>query len=273
MFDVTACIVLYCNDSDILSKAIDSFLRTDLNVKLYLVDNSPTNQLQTFIKDSRLEYIFNDDNIGFGAGHNIAIKKTIEISSKYHLILNPDIEYKSGTLEQLIDFLNINNNVGLVSPKTLYPNGDIQYLCRMLPTPFDFFAKRFIPNKILPLFKRWMDNYEFRDKDYNKVMEVPFLSGCFMLIRTEAFRKVGLFDENIFMYTEDIDLCRRIFKSYKTIYYPKVSITHGYERGSAKNLKLLYISIKSAIYYFNKWGWFWDNDRVIINRKILNQFK
>lgn len=273
MFKITACIVLYCNNSDILSKATDSFLKTDLNVKLYLVDNSPTNRLETFFKDSRIEYIFNNANIGFGAGHNIAIKKTIEVGSKYHLILNPDIEYKPGTLEKLIDFLNINMNVGLVSPKTLYPNGDIQYLCRMLPTPFDFFVKRFIPNKMFPLFKKWIDNYEFKNKDYDKIMEVPFLSGCFMLIRTEVFEKVGLFDKNIFMYTEDIDLCRRIFKSYKTIYYPEVTVIHGYERGSAKNLKLLYISIKSAIYYFNKWGWFWDNDRVIINRKVLNQFK
>ena len=273
MFDVTACIVLYCNDTNVLSKAIDSFLRTNLKIKLYLVDNSPTNQLETFFKDSRIEYIFSNGNVGFGAGHNIAIKKSTIIGSKYHLILNPDIEYKIGTLEKLIDFLEININVGLVSPKILYPNGDIQHLCRMLPTPFDFFAKRFIPNKLLPLLSKLLNNYEFKNKDYNKIMEVPFLSGCFMLTRTEVFKKIGLFDENIFLYTEDIDLCRRIFKSYKTIYYPEVSIIHGYERGSAKNLKLLFISIKSAVYYFNKWGWFWDRDRAIINHKILNQFK
>lgn len=273
MLNITACIVLYRNDRDILQKAIESFLNTELSIKLYLIDNSPTNQLKDICKDERVKYIFNNANVGFGAGHNIAIKESIRIGSKYHLILNPDVEYKTNTLENLVNFLNINVDVGLVSPKTLYPNGNVQYLCRMLPTPFDFFAKRFIPNKLLPVFRIWLDNYEFKNKDYNKIMEVPFLSGCFMLIRTEVFEKIGLFDENIFMYTEDIDLCRRIFKSYKTIYYPEVSIIHGYERGSAKDLKLLLISIKSAIYYFNKWGWFWDNDRVIINRKILNQFE
>lgn len=273
MFDVTACIVLYCNDINILSKAINSFLKTNLNVKLYLVDNSPTNQLESFFVDARIQYIFNNANVGFGAGHNIAIKESIRTESKYHLILNPDIEYNIGTLEKLTDFLHINMNVGLISPKTLYPNGDIQYLCRMLPTPFDFFAKRFIPKSLFALFRKRLDDYEFKNKDYNKTMEVPFLSGCFMLIRTDVFESIGLFDENIFMYTEDIDLCRRIFNSYKTIYYPEVSIIHGYERGSAKNLRLLYISIKSAVYYFNKWGWFWDEDRVKINRKVLKQFE
>lgn len=269
---ITACIVLYNNNRQILSKAIDSFINSDLNLKLYLVDNSPSSHLKDVCLDERVEYIFNGANIGFGAGHNIGIRKSMEFNSQYHLILNPDIEFGKGTLEKLVDFLNSKLDVGLVSPKTLYPDGNIQYLCRMLPTPFDFFLKRFIPKPILSLVKTRIDRYEFKDKDYNKVMEVPFLSGCFMLVRTEVFKKVGMFDENIFMYTEDIDLCRRIFKSYKTIYYPEAIVTHGYERGSAKNLGLLFISIRSAIYYFNKWGWFFDKDRDIINSKVLNQF-
>ena len=75
-----------------LQNVILSFLNTDLNVKLYIVDNSPTDEIQKLCKDKRIKYIFNNANIGFGAGHNIAIKKSLNLS-KYHLVLNPDIYF------------------------------------------------------------------------------------------------------------------------------------------------------------------------------------
>ena len=273
MLNITACIVLYQNDRTILQKAINSFLNTDLSIKLFLIDNSPTNKLWDICKDLRVEYIFNNANIGFGAGHNIAIKKSLPLGSKFHLVLNPDVEFEAGTLEKISEFLENNPDVGLAAPKTIYPDGSIQYLCRMLPTPFDFFLKRIIPKVMLPLFKARSDQYEFIDRNYDKIMDVPFLSGCFMFIRTSVFRDIGVFDEKIFMYTEDIDLCRRVAEKYKTVYFPEVQITHGYERGSAKKFNLLLISIKSAVYYFNKWGWVWDRERDEINRRALNQLR
>jgi GT2 family glycosyltransferase len=108
--------------------------------------------------------------------------------------------------------------------------------------------------------------------DYNTEMEVPYLSGCFMFIRTSVFNEVGMFDDNIFMYLEDTDLSRRINEKYKTIYYPKVTVYHKFEKGSFKNKKLLKYHIKSAIYYFNKWGWIFDRDRKTINDKILKEW-
>ena len=72
---ITSCIVLYRNDIMMLQEAINSFLNTDLNVKLYLVDNSPTDELSILVTDSRIEYIHNAANPGFGASHNVAIQK------------------------------------------------------------------------------------------------------------------------------------------------------------------------------------------------------
>jgi GT2 family glycosyltransferase len=103
-------------------------------------------------------------------------------------------------------------------------------------------------------------------------MEVPYLSGFFMFLRIEALNYVGLFDERFFMYPEDIDLTRRIHKYYKTIFYPYTEIVHGYERGSYKSFKLFYIHIVNIIKYFNKWGWFFDKERKMVNKKILSQF-
>ncbi|MFT4153287.1 glycosyltransferase family 2 protein [Parafilimonas sp.] len=271
-YQLTASIVLYKND-DLVKQAIESFLKTTLKVKLYLVDNSPTRELQTklaaYIKDKRIEYIFNGANIGFGAGHNVAIKKIIETSA-YHLVLNPDVSFDAAILPELLHYMQAHNNVGVVMPKVLYPDNSVQYLAKLLPRPFDFFVIRFLPFA----FKKSQDVFRLKQSGYNKIMNVPFLSGCFLIFNTGALKKAGLFDEKIFMYTEDIDIVRRIISSsYKSVFYPYAHIYHHHERKSFKNLKVFGIYLKSALYYFNKWGWFFDAERRKINRLTLDQLK
>jgi len=102
-------------------------------------------------------------------------------------------------------------------------------------------------------------------------MEVPYLSGCFMFMRVEVLKKIGLFDERFFMYLEDTDLSRRIHRVSKTIYYPEVSIYHEYGKGSYKNPRLSLYHIKSAFKYFNKYGWFFDKERVRVNTITLKK--
>jgi len=255
-FDITGTIVLYKNSTDVLLNTISSFLDTELSVKLYLIDNSPTNELKDVAVEPRLEYIHNPSNPGFGAAHNLAIKKVLD-SSNYHLILNPDIYFESGTLELLYSYMEKNPEVAHVMPKVLYPDGSIQYLCKTNPTPFDLFTRRFLPGILKKLFKKRLDKYEYRDKDYNKEMQnVPYLSGCFMLIRTQIFKRIGYFDERIFMYIEDADLTRRILQVAKTAYYPDATVYHHFEKGSHKSWRLMCYSIHGAFIYFNKWGWF-----------------
>jgi len=101
---------------------------------------------------------------------------------------------------------------------------------------------------------------------------VPYMSGCFMFLRISAIEKVGLYDENIFMYGEETDLCRRLISgAYKTVFYPDSEIIHEFQKGSHKSFKLTWIGIKSAVYYFNKWGWLFDKERKEINAKTLRQ--
>ncbi len=269
-YDLTGSIVLYKND-EIVEKAIQSFLSTSLKIKLYLIDNSPTDELKnvlhSYLTDARVTYLFNNKNIGFGAGHNVAIRKTID-SSNYHLVFNPDIYFEENVLEQIIEYLNKQQNVGALMPKILYENGHLQYLAKLLPTPFDFFIRRFFPFA----FKRIQDKFILKNSNYDKVINVPFLSGCFLILNTKALKEVGLFDEKIFMYTEDIDITRRILSFYKTIFFPNVHVFHVHKKKSFRNLNVLKSYLKSAIYYFNKWGWFYDNQRKKINKQTLSQF-
>jgi GT2 family glycosyltransferase len=104
-------------------------------------------------------------------------------------------------------------------------------------------------------------------------MNVPYLSGCFMLMRTKAVQKARLFDERFFMYPEDIDLTRRIHRDYLTIYYPYTTIIHNHEKASYRSGKMLWIHIVNMCRYFNKWGWFYDPERKLINNIVLSSSK
>jgi len=269
---ITSCIVLYKNDIAILQNAIQSILNASRMDKIFLVDNSPTDELKTIVTDTRIEYTHNPSNPGFGAAHNIAINKAIEAGSKYHLVLNPDVYFEDNILEPIIQYMNKNSEIGNLMPKVVYPNGEIQYLCKLLPAPYDWIGRRFNPFK--KIVAKRNEIFELRFTNYNQIMEVPYLSGCFMFLRIDALKKTGLFDENIFMYGEETDLCRRLIKNnFKTIFYPKVKITHEFAKGSHKSFRLTWIGIKSAIYYFNKWGWFFDAERGRINKETLKKLK
>ncbi|WP_228412530.1 MULTISPECIES: glycosyltransferase family 2 protein [unclassified Chryseobacterium] len=253
---ITGCIVLYQNNKEILKKAIDSFLSTELDIMLYLVDNSPTDALKSLVGDQRIEYIFNNANLGFGKAHNIGIERSLAHNADYHLVLNPDIYFEKTEIPKMISFMEENEKVGHLMPKIKYPDNSIQYLCKRNPTPFDLFARRFMPKGIQKLFKGRMDKYEYRDHNYNEIMyDVPYFSGCFMLFRNSILKKVGGFDERIFMYIEDADITRRFLQVSNTVYFPEAEVYHHYGKGSYKNFKLMLYNLHGAYIYFKKWGW------------------
>ena len=269
MKDLSASIVVYKSDVEILEKTIQSFLRSALDSKLYIIDNSPTDRLKLVVNDPRIIYRFNNKNLGFGAGHNTILREILN-ESKYHIILNPDVYFDEGVIPSLCYFMDRHSEIGQVMPKVLYPDGRLQPLCKLLPTPQTLIKRRFFS-----FHKSSLENenyrYELRFSGYDKIMDVPFLSGCFMFLRTEALKKVGLFDERFFLYTEDADLSRRIHKHYRTVYFPQTSIYHYYQRGSYRNIWLMWCNINSAIRYFNKWGWVNDSEREFFNQRTIRQ--
>lgn len=252
-------------------------------------DGNSQTEVENFYK---LRYIFNNKNLGYGAGHNVAIRfsmgenegvainagviedsgSTLEINESidkgvgvnkgfivqmdsettdYHLVLNPDIELKADDIDSMVKFMDENPDIGHLMPKVLNPDGSIQYLCKQLPSPFDLIIRRFFPDN---WFTKRRDWFEMRDSGYDKIMDVPYLSGSIMLLRVKALREVGIFDERFFMYPEDIDLTRRIGEKYRTVFYPEVSVIHHHEKASFKSLKMLWIHIWNITKYFMKWG-------------------
>ena len=233
---------------------------------IYLIDNS-TERSNAFIIFEP-NYIFTGKNLGYGSAHNIALQKTIDEGVKYHLVINSDIILDSAILSVLLNKMELNFDIGMIMPKILNLDGSVQYLPKLLPTPFNLLIRVIRPlGKIFPSKDHQYTLQNYKDHE----LDVPIISGCFSLFRVEVLKRVGLYDESFFMYFEDFDISRRIHSIYKTIYYPTVSVIHAHERGAAKSFKLFKIFIKSAIIYFNKYGWFFDRDRKNINKYVLNQ--
>jgi GT2 family glycosyltransferase len=267
--EVSASLVLYKNKREEVERVVRCFLSVGLNTKLFLVDNSPTDELKNLNIDSSVTYIHTGNNVGFGAGHNIAIRKMLN-ASKYHIVLNPDIYFDPDTIIKLHAFMEQNPDIGHVMPKIVYPDGQIQYVCKLLPNPFDLFMRRFLPKSLV---KDAVQFNELRFTGYNRIMDIPYLSGCFMFLRCKALESVGLFDERFFMYPEDIDLTRRIHDQFRTVFYPFAQVVHEHGKASYKSFKMLYIHTTNMIRYFNKWGWIFDMERRRVNKRTLDQFE
>jgi GT2 family glycosyltransferase len=261
-------IVLYKHVPAEIAPLVDTLRKSEVVSAIFLVDNSPSKRPEFNELDAT--YIFNNSNLGYGVAHNIAIKQTVNKSIPYHLVLNPDIAFEPEILQEIATYMNNNPKIGLLMPKILYPTGEIQYLCKLIPTPFDLIFRRFLPERWT---RKRRARFELRDTGYDHIMDVPYLSGCFMFLRTDAIRRVGMFDRQFFMYPEDIDLSRRIHRKFRTVYYPNVQVIHNHAQESYTNTKLLFIHIVNMIKYFNKWGWIFDKERKQVNKEILQRQK
>jgi len=257
---LTISIVTY-NSERVIGKTLKSIIEhlpDDLFDKLFLVDNQSRDLTASILsqyadEQKRIVLIKSAHNLGYGGGHNLAIRAA---DSQYHVICNPDIILHDDVFTSLASFMDQNREIGIVCPKFQYIDGRLQPLNRRYPTVFDLFLRRFLSRPIKPLFQKRLNYYEMLDIGYENICDVPFVSGAFMFCRTAALKQVNRFDERYFLYFEDADLSRKFQrKGYRTVYYPYTKVTHGYERAAHKEWHMMIIFIKSAIRYFNKWGY------------------
>lgn len=264
---ISVSIVAYKTDIEELRKCLKSLV-TDLVTHIYIVDNSRQQYIADFCNDFKsVEYI-PSENVGYGGAHNIAIRKAIEAGSKYHLVLNSDVYFKPEVLDKIALYMSDHEEVGQIQPYITFPNGELQYTVRLLPTPANLIFRRFLPQK---MGGKMDSRYTLNFWNHKTSANVAYHQGSFMFFRTEAFKTVGLFDERFFMYPEDIDITRRMHKYYKTLYWPEVSIVHAHRAASYKSKKMLAIHMVNMIKYFNKWGWFFDKERREWNSRILKE--
>ena len=264
---ISVSIVTYKTDIKELTKCINS-LRSKMVRTIYVVDNSSQEYLEKFCKDvENVNYIPNK-NVGYGSAHNIAIRKAMNDGAKYHLVLNSDVYFDPLALDKLVEYMDKREDVAMVQPNVVYPNGGMQYTCRLLPTPANLIFRRFLPKKMVEGM-----NYKYMLKkfDHKRELNVPYHQGSFMFFRVSCFETVGLFDERFFMYPEDIDITRRMHKVFRTMFWPGVTVVHAHRAASYKSKKMLKIHMWNMCKYFKKWGWIFDSERKRWNKQLLEE--
>ncbi len=268
-------IVLYCPrwEEEVIP-LLQELLRVKNLRKIYLLDNTEAafrksetaQQKETLAAQfgtAKLRYMAMEENMGYGKAHNIALRESAYYRTDFHLVMNSDIRVKAEDIDDMHDWMIAHPLVGQQMPRVLNPDGSQQYLAKCLPAPLDVFGRRFLPAKFMERRNR---RYELRDMDLTRPVNAPYLSGCFMFLRTKAAVEAGLFDERYFMYPEDIDLTRTIHRNYLTLYQPQWTIVHDHAQASYKNKHMLWIHIRNMCRYFNKWGWLFDSERRLFNR-------
>lgn len=265
-YDVVGSIVTYKTDVAEVEQAIRQFQAVPLKTHLCIIDNSPTPLALRTRSDPRISYYFANANLGYGRAHNIALRASRE-RARYNLVMNTDITYTPEVVTRLVEFMSTTPRAGLAAPKVLYPDGSLQHVCRLLPTPANMFLRRFLPGT------KWTERadarYELRWWDHETIANIPYFQGSFMLLRTPLCNQLGGFDERFFLYGEDIDLTRRMHQVADTLYVPQVRITHQYRRFSNRSLLGTWYGIQNNCRYFNKWGWFFDRERRKINNQVV----
>ena len=256
MQNLSLTIVAYNNYEDIKNAitTIEEYTNKSISKIIYIVDNGSCvsktksiDEFKLFVKKyDDIEYIDTKSNLGFGKGHNFVLDK---IDSKYHAIVNPDVLFKEDSFSKIIEYMDNNNDVGMVIPRIVDENGELQKVYRKEVTIQDMFIRMFCSK----LFPNRMDKVTLQDKDYTKEFQVPFGQGSFLVIRTSLFKDLKGFDDRYFMYMEDADLCKRVNQNSKLMYFPYTEVIHKWEKGSHKNIKLFKYHVKSMMKYFIKW--------------------
>jgi len=206
------------------------------SVEVVVVDNASTDGSLEFLRvQENIRLVKAPHNLGFAAGNNLALK---DIQSQYTLLLNSDTAFipKCSNFDLLINWMDANPMVGIATPKVLLQEDVLDPAChRGEPTPWAAFTYF---TGLEKLFGKcvFFGQYHLTNRFSDSIHEIDACSGAAMLIRTQAMGKVGLLDEQFFMYAEDLDWCKRFReKGFKVVYFPIISILHHKYKSGLNN--------------------------------------
>lgn len=253
MLDLSIIIVNY-KTKDFLLDCLGTIYQGDvpLTFEVWVIDNGSADGSVEVIKErfKKAKLIANKENLGFARASNIGLQRS---RGRYALVLNPDTKFSSSIFLQLIQFMDTHPDVGAVSPKLLNPDGTLERSFFYFPTlARQFFylthLTRLIPESVRRIFSPTIS-------EDNKPVEVDWFVGPCMMLRRQALDEVGLFDENLFMYSEDLDICYRLKKrGWKIFCLPGVEVIHIGSPGDmlrcGKNRKE--VCQQTLVYFFRK---------------------
>ena len=261
-------VVTYRTPPRMLARALDSLARAIHEaraagmlgeVQLFVVDNADDAALTAEgvrgwpVQAGSLDVVSGHGNVGYGSANNLLLDR---LRSDVHLVMNPDVELEPATLAAGLRALASHPEVGLVAPDVIDESGARQWLCKRYPSALVLFLRGFAPRLLQAPFRPLLDRYEMRDVIGERfVAGVPLASGCFMLVRTALFRRLGGFDPRFFLYFEDYDLSVRLAREAAIAYEPAMRITHHGGEASRKGLRHVGWFVASARRFYARHGW------------------
>ena len=262
---VVIIVVTYESERDI-THCLESVLTSTLKPLVIVVDNASRDHTVDLVRQQfpEVRLIVLPENIGFAAACNQGI---LASTGKYCIFLNPDARVSPETVENMVHLAEENPRIGIIGPRVLDEDGgSVQPSYRSFPTTLTLFFHRFsILNRIFPN-NPWRRRYLLLERPISEPTPVDWVSGCCMLVRRHVLNVLGGFDEQFFLYSEDVDLCLRARQAgWLTYYNPSTSVTHRIG-GSSRSVRPIIERHRSIWRYYQKHLW---NHRVSINIVIL----
>jgi len=229
-------VIVNYKSTDYLLKCLKSVYDSikDIPVRVFVHDNDSKNGVDRITNAfPNVNFTKNDSNIGFSRGVNKCIKQG---TAPYVLILNPDTVIKDGFFESTLQYIENNPDIGIVGPKVLNTDDSLQGSARAFLKPWmAFFGRNSFLTRYFPNNRISRKCILSTGSDGVTPMSIDWVSGACILVRRKAIDEVGLFDEQFFMYWEDADWCKRMWKNgWKVIYFPRASIVHHVGGSSTK---------------------------------------
>jgi len=221
-------------------------------IEIIVVDNGSTDGSVEMVRAEfpTVRLIANTDNRGFPAANNQGIAAA---RGRYVFLLNPDTEVIGDALATMVTFADAHPDVGVVGPQLLNPDGSVQSSRRRFPTlATAFFESTWLePYAPRSLLRR----YHMLDTPCDAMQDVDWVTGAALMARREAIQQVGLMDEGFFMYSEELDWCRRFREAgWRVVYLPSARIIHHVGKSSEQVLPATHIHFQtSKVRYFRKY--------------------
>jgi GT2 family glycosyltransferase len=244
---------------------------------VYLVDDAQQPGLAALAGRYGAHYRPQPDSPGHARAHNRVLREALGAGSAYHLLLEPGIGLPLDAVARMIAYMEQHPDVGLLAPRVQGPDGRLQPMCSLLPGPLEMLLGRCFP--LLHRSSGRLARYQLHASGYSRVMDVPVLPACCLLMRVETVLRVGLFDERFLLRFDTVDLARRTARIARTVFVPHVTVVRhpvrDVARAGARGWRMWAASCwrccVSACRYFNKWGWLRDAERDRINGRVLRQ--
>jgi GT2 family glycosyltransferase len=222
------------------------------SIEILVVDNASADGTAEMIEEHypTVKLIKSPENLGFSKGNNVAIRQA---QGRYVALVNPDVIVFPGCLDALADFLDQNPKVGNVGPRILNPDRSLQSSCRRFPTLWNNFCSAFGLATKFKNSKFFAGEHMFYFP-HDRTLAVDVIVGCFSFIRRETFDQVGLLDEDLFMYGDDVDWCRRARnKGWEMMFYPGAESIHDRGKTTAPYpVRFAVAQQRSILHYWKK---------------------